>query len=95
VTAEAEDLLRVKDLEIRTLSRTEYQTNELDPADSRFLGVREHQLKKVGRALRFRTTIDIRSDRENFYIVFLRELMEDGRSALVKEWKEKIPRDLQ
>jgi putative CocE/NonD family hydrolase len=95
VTAEAEDLLRVKDLEIRTLSRTEYQTNELDPADSRFLGVREHQLKKVGRAFRFRTTIDIRSDRENFYIVFLRELMEDGRSALVKEWKEKIPRDLQ
>jgi hypothetical protein len=95
VTAEAEDLLRMKNLEIRTLSRTEYQTNELDPADSRFLGVREHQLKKKGRGLRFRTTIDIRSDQQNFQIVFLRELMEDGRPPLVKEWKEQIPRDLQ
>jgi len=95
VTAEAEDLLRAKDLEIRTLSRTEYQTNELNPADSRFLGVREHQLKKEARALRFRMTIDIHSDRENFYIVCRRELMEEGRPALVKEWKETIPRDLQ
>jgi uncharacterized protein (DUF2237 family) len=95
VTAEAEDLLRAKGLEIRTISRTEYQTNELDPSDSRFLGVREHQLVKAGRALRFRMTIDIHSDRENFYFVCRRELMQDGRPALVKEWKEKIPRDLQ
>ncbi len=95
VMAEAEDLLRMKELEIRTLSRTEYQTSEVDPADSRFLGVREHRLKKKGGALRFRTTIDIHSDRENFNIVFLRELMEEGRPALVREWKERIPRDLQ
>jgi predicted acyl esterase len=95
VTAEAEDLLRMKNLEIRTLSRTEYQTNELDPADSRFLGVREHQLLKERRALRLRMIIDIRSDRENFHIICRRELMEEGQPALIKEWKEKIPRDLQ
>ncbi len=93
--AEAEDKLHARDVEIRTISRTEYQTSELNPADSSFLGIREHQLRKGKRALRFKTTMDIRSDKMNFYVIFRRELLRDGQPDIVKEWKETIPRDLQ
>ncbi len=95
VKAGAESLLRAPDVEIRTICRTEYRTNERTPSDSGFRGEREHQVKKGLQAFRFKTTIDIRSDKSSFFVVFRRELDLTGRPPLIKEWRETIRRDFQ
>jgi uncharacterized protein len=95
VAAAAESLLRAPDFTIRTTCRTDYRTNERAPAASAFFGAREHLVSKGDHEFRFMTTIDIRSDRSSFFVVFRRELIEAGRPPVTKEWRETIARDLQ
>ena len=48
-----------------------------------------------GRRLELQTTIDIRSDEDNFYVAFLRKFFENGKQVRQREWKETIKRDFQ
>ncbi|HEU5153748.1 MAG TPA: CocE/NonD family hydrolase C-terminal non-catalytic domain-containing protein, partial [Gemmatimonadales bacterium] len=70
-----------------------YETNESNPAASRFLGVEVHRIRRTGRDLRLETTIDIRSDSTAFNVRVLRRISEKGKLVAQKEWKESIPRE--
>jgi hypothetical protein len=70
-----------------------YETNESNPAASRFLGVEVHRIRRSGRDLRLETTIDIRSDSAAFNVRVHRRISEKGNLVRQKEWKESIPRE--
>jgi hypothetical protein len=52
-----------------------------------------YQLK--GRLLNFRGYLTMRSDKQNFYYAYTRELLENGKIIRQKNWQETIPRDHQ
>jgi putative CocE/NonD family hydrolase len=47
------------------------------------------------RTLRWESQVELRSDRENFYYVNRRRLLQDGRLVREKTWRDTIPRDYQ
>jgi hypothetical protein len=69
-----------------------YETHERDPADSRFLGIETHRIRRAGQDLQLRTTIDIRSDSTAFKVNFTRRLEQGGRLVQERVWRESIPR---
>jgi hypothetical protein len=70
-----------------------YETNETNPAASRFLGVEVHRIRRAGRDLRLETTIDIRSDSTAFDVTVWRRISEGGKLVRKKRWNERIPRE--
>jgi hypothetical protein len=48
-----------------------------------------------GRNLRWTGTLDVRSDKTNFYYKFRRQLRKNGQLIREKKWQETIPRDHQ
>ena len=72
--------------------RNYHETNDQKPAESRFSGEAAHQIKFEGRALEIRSTIDVISDKDNFYITVVRYAFENGALIRKREWKETVPR---
>ena len=78
-------------LEVR--ERQYYETNDNDPAASRFLGEESHRIRVRGRNLLLETSIDILSDRTTFHATVTRRISENGKLVRKKQWKEEIARE--
>ena len=72
-----------------------YETKELDPASSRFLGDASDRIELRGRTIDILTTAEIRSDAGNFHITFVRRILENGWLLRERKWQETIPRAFQ
>jgi len=79
----------------RGFLRDYYDTNDKNPAISTYHGERGRWIEMEGRIVDLRSTVDIRSDETNFYVVFLRQIYENGKLIRQREWKETIKRDFQ
>ena len=79
----------------RSYLRDYFVTNDNSPAVSSYRGERGRWLEINGRRLELQTTIDVGSDKDNFYVVFLRKFFENGKLSRQREWKETIKRDFQ
>jgi len=75
-----------------TYEKNYYETNDERPEESRFRGEAGHRIELKGRQLYLRTTIDLHSDKKNFYVTFRRELFENEALVREREWIETIPR---
>ena len=69
-----------------------YETSDKRPAESRFFGEAKTRIDLENRKLVFRSTIDVRSDEENFYVKVTRYLTKDDELLSQREWNETIPR---
>ena len=69
-----------------------YETNESDPANSRFLGEDSDRIELRGRTIDVLTSVEIRSDAGNFHVTFVRRILENGRLLRKRQWQETIPR---
>ena len=78
-----------------TYEKNYFETNDEQPADSKFQGEAGHRIEFEGRRLYLRTRIDLRSDKENFYATFTREIFENDILVRKKQWKETFPRRFQ
>jgi len=75
-----------------TWERNYYETNDLNPAESRFSGEAGHRIDLGDRKLEIKSEIEVRSDAQDFHISVTRHLYEDGRLVRKRAWNEKIPR---
>ncbi len=72
-----------------------YETKELDPASSRFLGDASDRIELRGRTIDVLTSAEIRSDAGNFQVTFVRRILENGRLLRERKWQETVPRVFQ
>jgi len=72
-----------------------YETKELDPASSRFLGDASDHIELGGRTIDVLTSAEIRSDAGNFQVTFVRRILENGWLLRERKWQETIPRAFQ
>jgi len=72
--------------------RNYYETNDVNPAESRFSGEAGRRMVIDGRKLHLRTTLDVSSDEKNFYVTIVRYVFENNSLVRRREWKETIPR---
>jgi len=75
-----------------TWERNHYETNDLNPAESRFSGAAGHRIDLGDRKLEVKSQIEVRSDATDFHITVTRTLTEDGRQVRKRIWEETIPR---
>ncbi len=75
-----------------TYERNYYETNDQSPAESRFSGQAGRRIELKGRILEIRSTLDVYSDENNFYVSIVRVVYENGKLVRQREWKETIPR---
>jgi putative CocE/NonD family hydrolase len=77
----------------RTWERNYYETNDVRPAESRFEGEGGRRIAIGDRTLEFISTIDVRSDAENFHVKIRRTIHENGDLVRERTWSEAIPRE--
>jgi uncharacterized protein len=75
-----------------TWERNEYETNDLDPAVSRFSGEAGHRIDLGDRKLEIKSELEVRSDATDFHISVTRYLYENGELVRTRSWNEAIPR---
>jgi len=91
-----EDRFRIGAQNYFYFENTHYQTDDVRPSDSLFLGNAGHSITlKSGRQLDVSTDIKVQSDQKNFNIEFSRKLFENKKLVRQKTWKEAIPRNFQ
>jgi len=70
-----------------------YEADDLHPEQSAVRGEAEMMITLTGRTLLWRGILDTHSDRDNFYISYRRELLENGTLVRTKSWQATVPRD--
>jgi putative CocE/NonD family hydrolase len=70
-----------------------YRADDLHPEQSVVHGEVEIAVALKGRALLWRGILDTHSDRDNFYVSYRRELLENGALIRKKTWEATVPRD--
>jgi len=85
----------VQGARFRTYARDYYDTNDKNPARSNFRGERGKRIEIEDRIVDLHTAIDVHSDETNFYVVFRRQIFENGKLLRQREWRETVPRDYQ
>jgi len=72
-----------------------YETNEADPANSRFLGEASDRIELNGQTIDVLTSSEIQSDAESFHVTFIRRILVNGRLLRERKWRESVPRVFQ
>jgi uncharacterized protein len=75
-----------------TEEHTLYETSDVNPAESLFIGEASWGFEETGREAMIRSVIEVRSDPKNFLITVTRTVVENGRPIRSREWKETVPR---
>jgi uncharacterized protein len=70
-----------------------YRADDRHPETSSIHGEVEMAVALKDRALLWRGILDTRSDQENFYVQYKRELIENGKVIRSKQWEATVPRD--
>jgi uncharacterized protein len=82
----------VKGVRYHATEKILYETEEKDPARSRFWGEDGDRVELPGRILYLLTNTEILSDEKNFHVTFVRQIFENGKPIRRREWKESVPR---
>lgn len=90
---EGESRWEIKERLYRTTDKTLYQTNDSQPAQSSFKGETVRTIQLKDRTLELKTFILLRSDKDNFYVKFTRQIFEGMKLIKEKSWQETIPRE--
>ncbi len=85
----------IGDRRFEATEKNVYETHESDPAESRFLGEDSDRIVVGGRTIDVLTSVEIRSEVGNFYVTFVRRVLENGRAVRERTWRETIPRTFQ
>jgi len=85
----------IRDRRFEATEKNVYETNESEPAKSRFLGEDSDRIELPGRTIDVLTSVEIRSDARDFHATFVRRILENGRLVRKREWQETIPRVFQ
>ena len=85
----------IRDRRFEATEKNVYETNESEPAKSRFLGEDSDRIELPGRTIDVLTSVDIRSDARDFHATFVRRILKNGRLVRKREWQETIPRVFQ
>jgi hypothetical protein len=85
----------IRDRRFEATEKNVYETNESDPASSRFLGEDSDRIELPGRSIDVLTSVEIRSDAGNFHVTFARRILENGRLLRERKWQETVPRAFQ
>jgi putative CocE/NonD family hydrolase len=85
----------IRDRRFEATEKNVYETNESDPASSRFLGEDSDRIELRGRTIDVLTSVEIRSDAGSFHVLFVRRILENGRLLRERTWQETIPRAFQ
>jgi hypothetical protein len=72
-----------------------FEVQDAHPDIASAHGEGETEVDLPGRNLRWTGTLDVRSDKANFYYKFRRQLRKNGQLIREKKWQETIPRDHQ
>lgn len=72
-----------------------YRADDLHPETSSVHGEVEMAIQLKDRVLLWRGILDTRSDQQNFYVQYQRELIENGKTIRSKLWQATVPRDSQ
>jgi len=64
-----------------------------DPARAGVTGKTGYRLELGNRTVTLEGDLSLTSDRENFYYIYTRRALEDGKLIREKTWEETIPRD--
>ncbi len=90
---EGENRWEIEDHKYIMIDKTLYRTNTNDPADSSFQGESIRVIQMPERMLELKTLIQVRSDLENFYVNFTRQIFENDQMVRERTWEETIPRE--
>ena len=82
----------IRDRRFEASEKNVYETNESDPAGSRFLGEDSDRIELPGRTVDILTSVEIRSDAKTFHVTFGRRVLENGGLVRERTWRESIPR---
>jgi uncharacterized protein len=82
----------IKGRRFHATEKNYYETNEKNPAQSRFLGEDSDRIELPGRNIYLLTNVEIRSDDKNFYVTLLRKIFENDKLIRSREWKETVAR---
>lgn len=82
----------IRDRRYQSTEKNYYETNEKNPAQSRFLGEDSDRIELPGRNIYLLTNVEILSNDKNFFVTFLRQVFENDKLIRRREWKETIPR---
>jgi len=85
----------IRDRRFEATEKNVYETNESEPAKSRFLGEDSDRIELPGRTIDVLTSVEIRSDARDFHATFVRRILKNGRLVRKREWQETIPRVFQ
>jgi len=82
----------IKGSRYHSWERNYYETNDQKPAESRFSGEAGHRIDTDGQTIEFKTTLEVQSDAQNFFVTVTRYISENGELLRQREWKETILR---
>ena len=82
----------IGDRRFQATEKNYYETNEKNPAETRFIGEDSDRIELSGRNIYLLTNVEIRSDEKSFQVTLLRQIFENGKLVRRREWKEAIPR---
>lgn len=85
----------IRDRRFEATEKNVYETNESDPASSRFLGEDSDRIELPGRSIDVLTSVEIRSDIKDFHVTFIRRILENGGLLRERKWQETVPRAFQ
>ena len=95
VEQKSEHYFTVTNLSYYRMDWRYYETNESNPADTRFIGTSEGKVTMKDRSVMHRTTTDMQSSVKNFHVVITRRIYENDTLVREKVFDEVIPRDFQ
>ena len=72
-----------------------YEVADNQPSEARFRGDESTRIELRGRTVELRSVLEVRSDLRNFYVTFIRRILENEDLVREKQWSETIPRQFQ
>jgi predicted acyl esterase len=95
VELEAEKRWEIQGRKYTSIEKVSYQTNDLDPAHSRFFGEGGHIIHMGDRKLELKLLISVVSDEKNFCVKIIRRIFEQDKLIKERKWEASLPREFQ
>ena len=95
VSWQTESEYEVRGVRYLVNERLYFETRDSDPARSRYRGEARHRIFLPEREIDLRTHVVLDSTADDFKVVFIRRIFENGRQVRERTWRETIPRVFQ